>query len=379
MQQYSLVTLFVAVSIFLEVETLGTLPRPFLLKAVVSSAGTCNSSITMDHSHNEEFQIIEKGVFSLLLEDVLPQILPCDQKQIGLLRHCPARSCQEVALIHRAPLISGGDVNRKTREGLGQFWVQSSDGGSVQVYCSVVRDVCGEAVGGWARIGTLNMADSRERCPPALLEIAVSARSCQRTNHSRQRGGAGCSSVYFPTRGLNLTRVCGRITGFQYGPTSAFKSYLDSTNSSEPVSIDDAYVDGVSVTFGTNCDHIWTLASARGIQYSDDSACPCTNVIASSQTASVPPWVGGDYFCDTASNITWEGIRGSPHLLFSANKLWDGEACWGNNSTCCAFNDPPWFHRQFGGVGIVEYVEVRLCGSDYVTDTPVQQVEIYVK
>lgn len=362
----------VAVNNFVELETLKPLPKPLLLGAVVrngSSGEICFKDRTMSQS-------VDDQVSSMISEDILPQILPCNKKNIGLVKHCPGMSCQEVLTIHYALLTSGGNEDT-LRGSLGQFWIQARSGGSVKLNCSVVREVCGERIGGWARIGALNMTDPGERCPPSLQEISAFGRSCQRTNHS-SHSGAGCSSLYFPTQGFNFSEICGRIIGFQYGPTTAFKSYHDSLNRSVTVSINDVHVDGVSLTFGHHRDHIWTLASARGLQYRDTSVCPCTGGGTSSPTNTVPPWVGTDYFCDTAANITWETIRGSPHIFFPGNKLWDGEDCWGN-STCCEFNSPPWFHRQFGGVGILDYVELRLCGSNYLTGTPVQLIEIFVK
>ncbi len=66
--------------------------------------------------------------------------------------------------------------------------------------------------------------------------------------------------------------------------------------------IDDAYVDGVSLTTGTagHRHHIWTFASAysegqAGYQYT----CPCTSDFAMRHTGFVPPpFISQDYFCD---------------------------------------------------------------------------------
>ena len=54
------------------------------------------------------------------------------------------------------------------------------------------------------------------------------------------------------------TQVCGRIRGYQQGCTHAFERY----NSDSSLSIDDNYVDGVSITTKTiPRQHIWTYAA----------------------------------------------------------------------------------------------------------------------
>ena len=44
-------------------------------------------------------------------------------------------------------------------------------------------------------------------------------------------------------------KVCGQIIGYQVGSTDAFQF-------AQQYSIDQQYVDGVSVTYGTLCKHI---------------------------------------------------------------------------------------------------------------------------
>ena len=75
----------------------------------------------------------------------------------------------------------------------------------------------------------------------------------------RNVSAAGCSSIFLPTRNVNYSRVCGRITGYQIGTTDG----LHGPN----INISDLYVDGVSFTHGLNLrQHIWTFESAYTIQ-----------------------------------------------------------------------------------------------------------------
>ena len=85
--------------------------------------------------------------------------------------------------------------------------------------------------------------------------------------------------------------MCGRIIGYQIGTPDAF-FYGPSR------SIDNVYVEGVSVTRGSPRQHIWTFAGGHDEQsiYPGET-CPCvTGSIAGSR---VPSFVGQNYFCET--------------------------------------------------------------------------------
>ena len=142
--------------------------------------------------------------------------------------------------------------------------------------------------------------------------------------------------------------------------------------------LDDAYVDGISVTYGQNPrHHIWTFAAARST--SADFICPCTSP---STTVTVPPFINGDYFCERGI------LDGDPNPPFvEGNPLWDGHDCTGS-STCCQFNNPPWFCKQLPEP-TTEDIEIRLIGfinigDDTVVhleteDAPTELIEIYVQ
>ncbi len=57
----------------------------------------------------------------------------------------------------------------------------------------------------------------------------------------REAVGASCVSVFFPT-GVEYSQVYGRILGHQYASTDGFGYRC------QPISIDDPYIDGVSIT-----------------------------------------------------------------------------------------------------------------------------------
>ena len=137
--------------------------------------------------------------------------------------------------------------------------------------------------------------------------------------------------------------------------------------------IDKPYVDGISITYGKHPrNHIWTFAAARNNFFN----CPCTRGI----TTASPLFINEDYFCEHDSDDS----NNYNSLDFIAdNPLWDGHGCTGS-STCCEFNNPPWFCKQLPEP-TTEDIEIRICG--YVIennilegeDTPVQLIEIYVQ
>jgi hypothetical protein len=94
----------------------------------------------------------------------------------------------------------------------------------------------------------------------------------------------------FPTQSIQYSQVCGRIIGYQVGQPQAF--VLENNN--QPQTIDGPYVDGVSLTYGSPRQHIWTFANALDEVdgYNDHSRCSCTD---SSCPNTTPSFVGNDY------------------------------------------------------------------------------------
>ena len=239
----------------------------------------------------------------------------------------------------------------------GYYWVSGS---AVPVYCDMTRS-CGNVTGGWMRVADLDMTDSSQQCPSGLRHRTYDdIRTCVRSLDL-----AGCSSVTLPTSNIHYSRVCGRITAYQFGSTNAF----------EEDNIDSAYVDGVSLTHGNPRHHIWTFAAALDKEASvlGPFYCPC---IDTSHFNAPPAFVEEDYFCDSGQQ---EHMESQSPLLYSADPLWDGAGC-GSVNTCCTFNTPPWFYKQLPDP-TTDDIEMRVCrdegnGSE---DIAIQVVEIYVQ
>ena len=204
------------------------------------------------------------------------------------------------------------------------------------------------------QIAVLFMHDERFNCPSNWQLINTPAvRACGRPNSTE----GGCSSVIFPVD-FYYSRVCGYIIGYQKGTTDAFDHY----GGSDYAGLDNAYVDGVSITQGPpgQRTHIWTFAS--GLYDNGQSLrnmCPCTN--ANYNVNLIPSFIGSRYFCDTGNH----GSDYSDDEIYSQDPLWDGYGC-GLDDYCCRFHRPPMFCSQLPQ-RTNQDIEIRIC-SDQGTD-----------
>jgi hypothetical protein len=117
----------------------------------------------------------------------------------------------------------------------------------------------------------------------------------------------------------------------------------------------------------------WTFANAlQEAQGFFQSKCPCNE----QNTINIPSFVGNDYFCETGVP---PGQQFNNAVFYADDPLWDGQGC-GPTSTCCTFNNPPWFCKQLPQSTNAD-LEARLCSINIPSaeNTPVELVEIYVK
>ena len=250
----------------------------------------------------------------------------------------------------------------------GEYWIATNTTSSpVQVYCDMNRTSCScSTTGGWMRVANLDVTDPNQNCPNGFRLVSRTTpplRTCGRP------GPAGCVSTTYSNYGVEYFRVCGRVIGYQDKTPDAFAPYFFN----RAVTIDDVYVDGVSLTHGQSPrQHIWTFANAIDEVNSNRWVCPCTRSDVA-YIGAVPSFIAQDYFCETGSRQYHESI------FYSNDPLWDGQGC-GGNSTCCEFNNPPWFCKQLPQP-TMDDIELRLCGDEETEneDTPLELVEIYIR
>ncbi len=259
----------------------------------------------------------------------------------------------------------------------GEFWMLKSINGSgslTKVYCdATLRNCSCDTSGAWMRIAHIDMTDPSHRCPDgfrAINRTEKPLRTC-----GRPEGFTGeCVSTTFPVHGTEYSRVCGRIIGYHVGTPNGFGPYQNVALQS----IDRGYMEGISLTHGTSPrQHIWSFVGALGENLVLKSphhpffVCPC---MANSyfNPAYIPPFVGNSYFCDTAK----EDANFNAGLFYPDDPT---QGC-GSNSTCCEFNNSPWFCKKLPQP-TTDNIELRLCEAytDYNTDdTPFELVEIFI-
>ena len=209
-------------------------------------------------------------------------------------------------------------------------------------------------------VANLDMTDPTQQCPDGFKLINRTEpplRTCGRPDGHRD----GCVSTTFPAHGIEYSRVSGRIVGYQFGSPSAF----DTGESS----IDRDYMAGISLTHGLPRQHVWSFVNAQN-ENTTSEVCPCIR----NSGISVPLFVGNDYFCDSA-------VRGRDRtegIYHPDDSLWDGQGC-GSTSSCCEFNNPPWFCKQLPHPTTGD-IELRLCENSNSAndDSPFELIQLYI-
>ena len=258
----------------------------------------------------------------------------------------PALSCDDIA--QRRPQLSSG-----------MYWLKPcTSEQAVEVYCDLEKEFP-TGTKGWMRVANLNMTDPNQPCPPNFnLSYAQPKRLC-----GKSTDGKGCDSVSFNTSGLHYKKVCGRVVGYQRGTPNEFQ--CSSCN------IDEAYVDGISITYGSPRKHIWTLAAALFENGQKSHTCPCDT-----PSEEPPSFVGSDYYCESAD----DSAPLNDSKLYSDDPLWDREGCDGDEAPCCERPDLPWFCKELPEP-TSDDLEVRICTDGFLDkeDVPVEVIELYVQ
>ena len=213
----------------------------------------------------------------------------------------------------------------------GEYWLLNKCNKTpVKVHCDMTRSCCNDT-GGWTRVANLNMTNTSHQCPLGFRLLTAPRRLCGVSS-------TGCVSTRFITFAINYLKVCGKVIGYQHGTPNAFSLY-----SASRTPINSHYVDGVSLTHGNESTkkHIWTFAAGSDETSAGPTVCPCSRTDLR-YAGRVPPYVGQDYFCDTANHVQGP----TSNTPFYEDSLWDGDGCLSGSNTCCCFNNPPWFCKQ---------------------------------
>ena len=245
----------------------------------------------------------------------------------------------------------------------GYYNITLSNGSQVEVYCDMEGSHC-DGEGGWTRVAFVNMSVPGSSCPPGLVQYddIFTTSLCWINNNY-----VGCNSAFFTTYGLNYTKVCGRVRGYQYIYLDAFYCNINNVNCFNS----EIKTYGVTLTYGNNPrKHIWTYAGGTREQGTNYWNCPCNN--GSEYTNYVIPFVGNDYYCESA-----RGDQSTPQL-FTNDPLWDGQDCHGREATCCTSPKMPWFVKTLHEA-VKDDIELNICGRSSGYGSPIDLVELYIK
>ena len=216
----------------------------------------------------------------------------------GTTEHCPSTSCKA---------IYEGDPTAPS----GLYWIRNATGDAVQVFCQMNATGCGDVTGGWTRVAYIDMTDPEHTCPENLTYTAINSIRMCRSAHPPP----SCASVIFPAHNLPYTKICGRARGYQFDSPDAFGHYLFHNDTT----VDSFYADGLSITYGSPRNHVWTFAAgvSKDFDYSYCCNCPCESPYAG---PAAPPYVGDNYFCESGNTGNFEGDSGismTPHEIIS--------------------------------------------------------------
>ena len=269
-----------------------------------------------------------------------------DLQDVGTAR-TPATSCKNI----------------KPNQTSGFYAIRNMLGQVSDQYCNMDLVGCGR-VGGWMRVANLDMTQPNQECPPGFKTITASGkRLCGRP------GPAGCVSVKFPTYNIPYNRVSGRVIAYQDRTPDGLCSYIGYHTDQVIHTLEEAYIDGVSITHGSPREHIWSFIASHSETDTDCHGCPCFTRFNS----TLVQFISDKFFCDTGVET---GVK---MILHDDDPLWDGQGC-GPVNKCCTFNNPPWFCTELDQ-HTSDDIELRLCANEDTDneDVPIEIIELYVQ
>jgi len=266
---------------------------------------------------------------------------------LGMVQSNPGKSCNDIY-----------EINKASRGVSSYYWVTTSTG-EHQVYCDMELQ-CGGHKGGWMRVANLDTSTG-DACPSDWIDITTPNPSIPVC----QADGTGCTPTVFTVNGTNYSKICGKIRGYQKGRPDSFISFGTAAHTS----INEPYVDGVSITTGTPRKHVWTYSAGNDDDTDFANNCPCA-ALSGSQP---PPFVQNHFYCESGAQNG--SVVGS---YYTSDPLWDGDGCIGDNNNCCVDHGMPWFFRQFPTVQNDD-LEVRICVSSGDEEILLDQVQLYIQ
>lgn len=223
---------------------------------------------------------------------------------------------------------------------------------------------CGGA--GWIEVVNISYSDPNVPCPDTwqnktmtTTDTNIERRGCGRPSTT----GATMDEHIYSVNGTEYDEVCGRIHGYAFDNPVAFRN---------PSSIDNFYLDGISVTHtpSPNREHIWSFAAST-FENPDRTAnreCPCDGGLAPQPTV-----VGENYFCESGAGAI--PASQTTNVFHGDDLLWDGLGC--STEVCCTRQNPPYFQTYLAS-STTDDISVRIMLRQD-RDILVTHVELYIR
>ena len=243
--------------------------------------------------------------------------------------------CQLAVALHVAPVVtvSSAENSYPPKDTL-ETAIQNLNNFTMGITSKIWKlPQCGDGI--WYQLVSIKMSTTdHSQCPDGWVEENVGVRAC-----GRGTVGPSCQSTFLNVIDYQMecTKICGRAIGYQYyRSTDAFHRINGQT-------LDQNYVDGLNITYGSPRQHLWTYAA--GVREGPDTPsghsiynCPCSSIPG----ASAPSYVGNSWYCESGNPNS-----AIPSNIADDDPLWDDENCEG---TCCSNGkSPPWFSMELSG------------------------------
>ncbi len=218
---------------------------------------------------------------------------------------------------------------------------------------------CCNSTGGWMRVAHLNMADPTHHCPTGFRKIETPLRTCGRP-------GRGCYATTYSVDGISYSRVCGKIKAYDTAVLARYFRFIllqPCTNYWWRI----RWWSQVNSWSKSSQTHylFWTFANAvhrTPVQRPTLLTLGLYHLLLATTTSVIL----------VAVTILQTSSTARTHYI------WDGAGC-GGTSTCCQFNNPPWFCKQLPQP-TTDDIELRLCAVGLYTndeDIAIRQVDIF--
>ena len=209
---------------------------------------------------------------------------------------------------------------------------------------------------GWITVAKFDLSNG-DNCPQELENITISGKPfCRIPNDN-----PGCTSIVYKVQQLSYNRTYGMVRGYQKGTANGFHA---SQPSRAGASINEAYIDGVSITIeqtigqNTYRRHVWTYAAGLTSEGNHPGYnCPCSVIPGPNS----PSFVGEHFYCSSGAKT-----NASKGVYYTDSPLWQGTGCTNFKDNCCSKIGLPWFYREFAPT--TGNMEVRICSNQYFED-----------